>query len=648
MPQAFSRSTRSSVPGKHGAPSASWPGRARTAAYVAVAVSLLSPALAVAAQAAVPPPLPKMPSMITIFPERDFISMSDFPSGKNMAIEVTRGGVVIGTAAGRTDQTGLLEVNHPGGVCWDNSTPDLLPGDMVSVFEAGKPDTAVGQSAINVTAEQGRATDADLDGVVDDFVVHGTATDALGARLDLANMEQRVVNPDLLPLVHKRDIRAILGGTGPDGDLAWDTAAGPTNWTATYHNLGVAAAAVAEAGQTRALAWHLTNDVGDRLGITIFEAGEVGGPGFGGCPLGAADVPTVTSPRVINRAAVAAGGDLTVSGVSFNSSAVSVSVTDRNGASVAVATATPTPAATVAGATLPGPQTWTTTIPIGTLAGAPDGELRLAMTTTRVTPGVPATEAAIGGASRFLVKDTTAPDPPAVSLPTGTYVGAQMVTVTATADATSVHYGLGGATAPDPTPASPPVTGQIAVTSSQTLKVIGFDAAGNPSAVTAATYTINAFAPAAVPAGPVLPPSVVLPQAVVLPPAVVALPPKAIVVPPAAVVPGVPAAPRLSAPSAPVIRAARSGARGGRLTATASWRAPLTNGGSKVTAYRVLAQKMSAKGKVLKTTTSGPIRPGARSAVLRLAAGTYRFRVVAVNAIAKSAASARSNAVRAR
>jgi len=32
------------------------------------------------------------------------------------------------------------------------------------------------------------------------------------------------------------------------------------------------------------MAWHSTNPNGDRFGMTIFEAGEVGGPGMGGCP----------------------------------------------------------------------------------------------------------------------------------------------------------------------------------------------------------------------------------------------------------------------------------------------------------------------------------------------------------------------------
>ena len=32
------------------------------------------------------------------------------------------------------------------------------------------------------------------------------------------------------------------------------------------------------------MAWFSTNANGDRFGLTISEFGEVGGPGFGGCP----------------------------------------------------------------------------------------------------------------------------------------------------------------------------------------------------------------------------------------------------------------------------------------------------------------------------------------------------------------------------
>ena len=41
---------------------------------------------------------------------------------------------------------------------------------------------------------------------------------------------------------------------------------------------------LAIAGENRSMAWLSTNANGDRFGLTIYEAGLIGGPGFGGCP----------------------------------------------------------------------------------------------------------------------------------------------------------------------------------------------------------------------------------------------------------------------------------------------------------------------------------------------------------------------------
>ena len=48
-------------------------------------------------------------------------------------VEVVRGGIVVGTASGLVPQDdpktagfdGLVEVNHPGGGCWEGVTPDI-------------------------------------------------------------------------------------------------------------------------------------------------------------------------------------------------------------------------------------------------------------------------------------------------------------------------------------------------------------------------------------------------------------------------------------------------------------------------------------------------------------------------------------------
>jgi predicted phage tail protein len=101
-------------------------------------------------------------------------------------------------------------------------------------------------------------------------------------------------------------------------------------------------------------------------------------------------------------------------------------------------------------------------------------------------------------------------------------------------------------------------------------------------------------------------------------------------------------------PAAPRIVIARSGRTGGKITATVVWIVPATIGGSAVTGYIVTARHVSSTGAVLRRTVSAKRASTTRSFSMRLAAGKYNFTVQAVNAVGKSAASARSKTVTAR
>jgi len=109
-----------------------------------------------------------------------------------------------------------------------------------------------------------------------------------------------------------------------------------------------------------------------------------------------------------------------------------------------------------------------------------------------------------------------------------------------------------------------------------------------------------------------------------------------------------PAGSALKAPAAPAIGLARAGARGGTSSAVAKWRAPSSDGGTAVTGYRVLALKIGRNGQVTKVIRSNVVDADLRKLTMRLPDGTYRFRVLAVNAIGISPKSARSNAVSSR
>lgn len=264
-------------------------------AALAAALAFLAPGMASAQVEN--PPVP--PQAITVFPQRDFTSIEGFAPNADLLVQVRRDGTVVSDAVGRTDATGLLEVNHPGGVCWRDLTPDIGPGDVVRATYRNTSNnqtrvpaligTGSALNTLNATAVQ--AVDAG-NGTV---VVKGQALLANGSRIPIARLEVRIINPDFrdptISRITRRDIRAdsaggrVDGVPGGTGTLAYDSSTAST-FTAVFTGLNPAERQLAVDGQTRAMAWQQTNAAGDRLGVTIYEVGEVGGPGFGGCPPG--------------------------------------------------------------------------------------------------------------------------------------------------------------------------------------------------------------------------------------------------------------------------------------------------------------------------------------------------------------------------
>jgi hypothetical protein len=614
-------------------------GLAMVVGVLAASMSASAMVGATAAFAAVP----TAPDNLMVFPNRDFISVEGYQDhvGELATVTVTRSGVVVGSAQAVVAAGDVaFEINHPGGACWGDGTglmvtPDILPGDVAAISFGGVDagDTRVQDGYVNADAALGTTV------LPNDTV---TVSGHIGAGVIQDNTEQRIVDPTLTAAAGKRDVRALPGPLtrAPQGPyssgLAFNDADHTFVATYVFDDPAVAAIATHASLGERLLSWESTDAAGNRQGVTIAEFGEVGGPGLGGCPLGASDAVTLTSPPVLNSAAMRSGGDLTISGVSFNSSEVSVAVNDAAGVSVGSATAKalPEPSATTASASLPGNQTWTATIPVSAFAGVADGRLELAITTKRVSPGaVPAdaaTEQAIVGASKVLLKDTVAPAAPSLSPGTGTYTSAQHVSVAGASDTATLRYQLGGAGVADPTlTVGTPVTGQIVISSTQTLKVVGFDAAGNASPVRAATFTINAPA-TQVPVPPVtgVPAGTPAQPAPVTPATTTPLPPTTSTPATSATVPG-----------APRTGVATGGRRGGTVTARITWRAPLRDGGSPIISYRVSIRRLGSA-----TVTTRAVAPTARSLTVKglVRNARYRFYVIAVNARGASIRSAPS------
>ena len=278
--------------------------RARRGVLLAALALIVASGGALMAGAAVP----TAPSNILIFSDRDFVSVEGFAdhAGETATLEITRAGNVIGSAQAQVSgATVAFEVNHPGGVCWGNGTslkvtPDIRPGDKATVsFGATSAGDATVQDAFAEKVAYDPASPAKV-------VVTGRVN--LAAGIDPANVEQRIVNPDLVALIGKRDVRAVPGALTPAKTGGYssglDIPAGGTTFTATYvFDDAAVAKTVADGGGARLLTWQVTDAAGNRQGVTIAELGEVGGPGIGGCPAGPADLTPPAGTASVTRSA---------------------------------------------------------------------------------------------------------------------------------------------------------------------------------------------------------------------------------------------------------------------------------------------------------------------------------------------------------
>ena len=247
------------------------------ASAAAIVTSITSPANSLAAAN----PISGSRSAI-VFPQRDFVSLDGYV-GDTVVVHVKHDPAVYGNlpeivsepATAQTD-TGLIEINHPGGFCWVGNTPDIRPGDLVTVHVTAGPDAGLvdeGTEVANVTNKRPVQT------APNEVQIHGTASDLptlAGAPIPIAQLEQRLVAPgSLFDASGKRTMRAA-GAGGGQGTIAYD-APGSLNWTATYTGLSADDVKLAMSAESR-IAW-LGAVAAPALESTIYENGPLTLPG---------------------------------------------------------------------------------------------------------------------------------------------------------------------------------------------------------------------------------------------------------------------------------------------------------------------------------------------------------------------------------
>jgi hypothetical protein len=278
------------------------------------------------APAGVIQPIPAGDLSVEVFPSRNFVAIGGLAPRQTAKVEVVRylvpegsttpQPVTVGVMNGaQADAEGVLEVNHPGGACWD-TFPDIRPLDHVRVTAGG-------------TTRQTTVQDAFI--VKDTYITGGDAIRVEGeVRLPtgegwpqaaIDQLEVRLRNKAFLPLVGRQDLRANVD-SGPNDELVVDTE--NKTFVATFHGRSQAVRDVATDPATEQRIMWLGSDPAAESEATIFERGsevtggaECDSPPLAGAPV--RDEPIITPPDPGAPPALAVGpqadGSILVPGI---------------------------------------------------------------------------------------------------------------------------------------------------------------------------------------------------------------------------------------------------------------------------------------------------------------------------------------------
>ena len=327
--------------------------------------------------------------VVAAIPASSTLELSGYPPGADLSIDAIRDGMVIGHATTKALPDGSAGINPVD--CWQGTTPQLLPGDTISVAGAGPTDTMVVQD-VNATA-------MDVDPANGNVLVHGTAIAPGGGPFDprafSASVQARISRPAGGGLF-SNGRNSLRAGAGKfDGTIAYDPPTAddptPTTWTARFPLSSTDAANALGAKNFEGVFL---------VGLSELTIGRfpVAAPAAGCPPIQRNGVTGFGRPAV-NEANVAT--PVIVSGVAQpDVTSVAVTLADAFGHKISV------PAATPSGGI------WSA--PAADVSALHDGTLTATPTMTSAT-------STFTGAEQTITKDVVAPPAPVASLSPGTY-----------------------------------------------------------------------------------------------------------------------------------------------------------------------------------------------------------------------------------
>jgi Chitobiase/beta-hexosaminidase C-terminal domain len=417
---------------------------------------------------------------VTVFHNIDFVAVSGWDDGESVTVNVFRGGALIGTATGDAsdpEATGSsgLEVNHGpegapvAGDCWVGHTPDIRPGDRITVSNGTLTDSVI----VDNIAFTGRPRALRNGDIVVPFVAKRFNGDPIPVGL-IDSAEFRAAANNSVRFEGNRVVVERRPGAAPGQYWSRYRAPFRPSRNDSENPFNQAQLRRALLGDGHAVGYgHLDPVPAEAMLHDGLDDTPGPAPGCEDAP--SAQWTANATPGAINSSNLAGG--LQVSGLAQDAQSVRVTLTDSDPA---------TAAAPVKVATLSNPdgrQRWTADFTAAQLRGL-TGRIRAAVQFTMADGAFTR--------STSVVKDLVAPKAPQASLRSGTYSQTKRVALRSAAG-NQIRYTLGNGRQARPTRNSGTVYrgNRIRISATQTLKMIAVDPAGNVSALAKRRYVIR-------------------------------------------------------------------------------------------------------------------------------------------------------------